>query len=128
MGAFASIPRLVLLTVFVSTAIGVAIALTVTAWLNTEHLDNSVLATLRTAVLVIATLALARAAGYTNGREAGWLVYPFLIVIGMKLVVADFPQGRPETLFAALALYGVALIVAPRMLRRQAPPAAVSLS
>lgn len=127
-GVFASIPRLVLLTVFVSTAIGVAIALTVTAWLNTEHLDNSVLATLRTAVLVIATLALARAAGYTNGREAGWLVYPFLIVIGMKLVVADFPQGRPETLFAALALYGVALIVAPRMLRRQAPPAAVSLS
>jgi len=127
-GVFAGVPRVVLLTAFVSTAIGAAIALTVTAFLNTEQMDGSLLATLRTAVLVIATLALARAARHTQGREAGWLVYPLLIVTGLKLLFADFPQGRPETLFAALALYGVALIVAPRMLRRPSPAAAISLS
>jgi hypothetical protein len=116
-GIFASIPRVVLLTVFVSTAVGVAV-LTAAAMLDGEHVDGSVLATIRTAILVIATLALAGAARLPGGREAGWLVYPLIIVIGMKLLVADFPQGRPETLFAALGLYGFALIAAPRMLRR----------
>ena len=127
-GVFASIPRVVLLTAVVATAIGVANAVTVTTLLDAEHLDGSVLATIRTAVLVIATLALARAAGHAHGREAGWLVYPLLVVTGIKLLVADFPQGRPETLFGALALYGVALIVAPRLLRRPSAAAAVSLS
>jgi hypothetical protein len=108
----------VLLTVFVSTAVGVAVVLTAAAMLDGEHVDGSVLATIRTAILVIATLALAGAARLPDGREAGWLVYPLITVIGMKLLVADFPQGRPETLFAALGLYGFALIAAPRMLRR----------
>lgn len=130
MGIFANVPRVVLLTAFVSTAIGVAIALAVTALPNTAQIDGSLLATLRTAVLVIATLAVARAARHAHGREAGWLVYPLLVVTGLKLLLADFPQGRPDTLFAALALYGVALIVAPRMLRTLSatPAAAVPLS
>jgi hypothetical protein len=126
-GIFASIPRFVLLTAFVLTAVGVAIAVAVAALRDAEHLDGSVLATIRTAVLVVATLALARAARHPNGREAGWLVYPLIVVIGMKLLVADLPHGRPETLFAALALYGFALIAAPRMLRRSAPSPAATV-
>jgi hypothetical protein len=119
-GILASIPRLVLMTALVSMAVGIAISVAVTASLDAEHLDGSVLATIRTAVLVIATLALARAARHSS--EAGWLVYPLIVLTGLKLLFADFPQGRPETLFAALALYGFALIAAPRMLR-QTPPA-----
>lgn len=125
-GIFASIPRLVLITALVWTALGVAVALPVTLLLDAAHMDGSVLATIRTAMLVIATLALARAARHTSGREAGGLVYPLIVLTGMKLVFADFPQGRPETLFAALALYGFALIAAPRMLRRMTPPVPTS--
>jgi len=127
-GILAGVPRVVVLTAFVSTTVGVAIALAVIALPGTARVDGSVLATLRTAVLVIATLAVARAARHATGHEAGWLVYPLLVVTGIKLLVADFPQGRPETLFAALALYGVALILAPRMLRGPSPAATISLS
>jgi hypothetical protein len=88
--------------------------------------DGSFVATLRTGVLVIAILALARAARHESAREAGWLVYPLLVITGFKLVFVDFPQGRPETLFAALALYGLALIAAPRMLRRPDVPVPAS--
>jgi hypothetical protein len=123
-GIFATIPRFVLITALVWTAVGVAISLPVRLLLDAEHLDGSVLATIRTGVLVIATLTLARAARHARGREAAWLVYPLIVLTGMKLLFADFPQGRPETLFASLGLYGFVLIVAPRMSRKA--PAALS--
>ena len=53
-------------------------------------------------------------------REWAWLVYPLLVVTGLKMVAQDFMQSRPATMFVALALYGAALIVAPRLRRRQA--------
>jgi hypothetical protein len=83
------------------------------------------MATVRTIVLVTATLSLAAAARLAGRREAAWLVYPMLLLTGAKVVFVDFPQGRPQTLFAALASYGIALIVAPRLLRR--PPAPDSM-
>jgi hypothetical protein len=88
-----------------------------------RRIDLSVLATIRTAVLVLSTLLVARAGRVDGGREASWLVYPLLIVIGIKLLFADFPQGRPQTLFAALALYGLALIAGPRLMRHAEPSA-----
>jgi hypothetical protein len=39
-------------------------------------------------------------------------------VIGLKMVAQDFKFSRPATLFIALALYGAALIIAPRLRRR----------
>jgi hypothetical protein len=51
-------------------------------------------------------------------REWGWLVYPLLVGIGLKLVTQDYKHSRPATLFIALDLYGAALIVAPRLRRR----------
>ena len=63
-------------------------------------------------------------------REASWLVYPVLVLGGLKLLVEDFPAGRPLTLLIALALYGGALVLAPRLARKRktesgasAPPA-----
>jgi hypothetical protein len=43
-----------------------------------------------------------------------------LVAGGLKLVIEDFRLSRPATLFIALALYGVALIAAPRLARRPA--------
>jgi Predicted membrane protein (DUF2339) len=80
--------------------------------------DAGVLATVRTAVLSLATLVIAAMGRQPRFREWGWLVYPLLVGIGLKLVTQDFKHSRPATLFIALAIYGAALIVAPRLRRR----------
>ena len=128
-GIYARILRLVVMVVLVWMAAGAAISVSIAMLPGGDLLGGSLLATIRTAVLVSATLALAAAARHPAGREARWLVYPMLFLIGVKVLFIDFPQGRAETLFAALALYGIALITAPRMLRRVPradPPAASS--
>jgi hypothetical protein len=79
--------------------------------------DASWLATLRTGIAVAATLGVAYASRDRGWREAGWLTYPLLVLVGMKLLLSDFPSGRPLTLFLALAAYGLALIAAPRAQR-----------
>jgi hypothetical protein len=125
-GVFVHLPRFVLVSTFVVVAAGTAVAVATMFAPEPARIDLSVLATIRTAVLVMATLAVARASRSAAGREASWLVYPLLIVIGIKLLFADFPNGRPQTLFAALALYGFTLIAGPRLMRRSAPPAVVA--
>ncbi len=42
-----------------------------------------------------------------------------LVAGGFKLLAEDFPAGRPLTLLVALALYGGALILAPRLGRKR---------
>ena len=81
-------------------------------------LDAAQVSTIRTIVLVASAIALATAGRQPQGREASWLTYPLLTIAGLKLVLVDFMQGRPTTLFAALAVYGGGLILAPRILRR----------
>ncbi len=85
--------------------------------------EPGALATLRSAVLALTALGLA-AAGRRAGRvELAWLVYPVLAVGGLKLLAQDLPQGRPATLVLSFVVYGAALILAPRLLRRPAPAA-----
>ena len=79
--------------------------------------DLGVLATVRTGVLAAATLLIAWGAHRDRLREWAWLVYPLLVLIGLKMVAQDFKHSRPATLFIALALYGIALILAPRLRR-----------
>jgi hypothetical protein len=50
--------------------------------------------------------------------EGAWLVYPLLVLTGVKFILEDFRAGRPATLFVSFALYGLALIVGPRLCRR----------
>lgn len=81
--------------------------------------DMGTLATIRTGVLAIAALVVAWIGRHARFREWDWLVYPLLVGIGVKIAAQDFMHSRPATLFVALALYGAALIMAPRMRRRQ---------
>ena len=74
-------------------------------------------AVLKTGVLAIAGVLLALGSRWTRLSEAAWLVYPVLIVGGGKLLLEDFPNGRPATLVLSLTLYGGALILAPRLRR-----------
>ena len=88
--------------------------------------ELTLLPTVRTIVLVAVALAAAWIGRGEQWRETGWLTYPLLVLTGLKILFVDFPQGRPSTLFLALACYGVALIVAPRLARRAASDAARS--
>jgi hypothetical protein len=105
------------LATWTSAGVVVGFALTV---LPAGSIDASQLSTIRTIVLVVSAIAVAATGAHPAGREAAWLTYPLLLIAGMKLVFVNFMQGRPTTLFAALAVYGAALIVAPRLLRRKA--------
>jgi hypothetical protein len=80
--------------------------------------DSGLLATISTVVLSVATLLFAWLGRRARFREWGWLVYPLLVVIGLKMLGQDFKYSRPATLFIAMALYGAALILAPRLRRR----------
>jgi hypothetical protein len=81
--------------------------------------DPGAIATLRTAVLAGVAVALAWAGRRERFAECRLLLYPVLAAIGLKLLVEDLRRSRAETLFVALALYGLALIAAPRLGRRQ---------
>jgi hypothetical protein len=81
-------------------------------------LHPGILATLRTAALIAAILALAGAARVLEFAEAGWLVYPLLVLTGLKFLLEDVRAGQASTLFLGFALYGLALILAPRLCRR----------
>jgi len=78
-----------------------------------------VLASIRTvtvATLALAAAVLARVFSFSGFRT---LVYPLLVIGGVKLLVDDFPRSEPVTLFPALAAYGAALILAPRLARQR---------
>ncbi len=75
-------------------------------------------ATIRTLAVVVVAVGCAWAAGQRGIREVGWLVYPLLAAGAAKLLLEDLRHGRPLTLFLSLALYGCALLAAPRLLRR----------
>ena len=83
-----------------------------------QPFDAGVFASLTTIVLAASAVAAAALSRMTTCAEFRWLVYPVLVAGGLKLVVDDFRHSSPATLFAALAVYGVALILAPRILRR----------
>jgi hypothetical protein len=77
--------------------------------------DPGVLATSRSVILAGAAILLPLAARLPRLAPLRWFIYPVLVVGAIKLVVDDFPHSRPATLFVALASYGVALAVAPRL-------------
>jgi hypothetical protein len=114
---FSALPRLVLLLLAVWGTGGVLVRLAVPliAGEPGSGADPAIVAAVRTAVLAAAAMLLAWAGRSSRLREASWLVYPVLLLGAVKLLVEDFPAGRASTLFVALALYGTALILAPRL-------------
>ena len=79
--------------------------------------DPALLAAVRSGILAIAALLLAAGKRRPRFLELSWLAGPLLALGGLKLVFEDLPHGRPATLFLAFALYGLALVFAPRLLR-----------
>ena len=112
----ARVPRLLITMLLVWAAGGWLVAVILPALpAASGHADAGILATVRTSVLASAALGLAWAGRSERFRESAWLLYPLLALGGLKLLVEDLPRSQPATLFIALAMYGGALIVAPRL-------------
>ncbi|HEY0594030.1 MAG TPA: hypothetical protein VGF40_19825 [Thermoanaerobaculia bacterium] len=111
----AASPRLILLSLFVLTAAGILLH----AVIESGALASApALAACRTGVLAIAAVLLALGAHHRRLAITRALVYPVLILGAVKLTIEDLRLGTPLTLFVAFALYGGALIVAPRLRKR----------
>jgi hypothetical protein len=83
--------------------------------------DAGRLAVVRTGVVGLAALALALSFRLWGHEELRWLSYLALVAGGVKLLVEDLRLGNAGTTAVGLALYGVALILAPAVARRRAP-------
>ena len=120
-GVAAGLPQLIVLALSVWEVGGLMIAYlapTLAAAGETEP-NLAVLAALRTAVLSASSVTLALSSRFKRWPEARWLVYPVLLLVGIKLFAEDFPNGEPATLFVALAFVGSALLLVARLLRER---------
>ena len=77
--------------------------------------DPAAAAVVRTAVLAALALGLAVGAARLGLAELRWLVYPVVVLGGLKLLTQDVRLGRPATLVVSLALYGLVLVLLPRL-------------
>jgi hypothetical protein len=118
-GRFSQVPKLLLIGLVAGGLGGFAVVVLARLLLPATQAgpDPAALAALRTGVLSIAAVLLASAGKWHRTAEAAWLAYPVLIAGAIKLLMEDVPAGRPATLVVSLALFGGALILAPRLAR-----------
>ena len=91
-------------------------------WLPVETeapLHAAAVATLRSGVLAGSAMLVAWLGRYARTRPFGALLYPVLAVGAVKLLFEDMRTSPPKLLFVAFALYGIALILGPRLARTQ---------
>lgn len=81
----------------------------------------AMVATVRTAVLAVAAIVVAWLGRKVVTHEFGVLLYPVLAWGALKLLLEDFRTSPPSLLVVALALYGGALILGPRIAKTRAP-------
>lgn len=117
--ALTRVPRIILMLVLVIVAAGACVIAGRT--LLSPLLDASrfaaLIATERTATFATGAILVAWLGTRASTREFGWLLYPLLGWGLVKLLFEDLRVSPPSFLFVALALYGAALIVAPRLVK-----------
>jgi hypothetical protein len=120
-GTLAFLPQLVVLALAGWSVGGLVITVLAPALAGVPgpSADLGKLAALRTAVLAAAAISMALSSRHPRWPEARWLAYPVLVIAGIKMLLEDFPSGRPLTLFIALALLGGAMILVSKALPRR---------
>ena len=118
-GKLAGLPQLIVLILSVCSIGGlfIAIAAPSIAGVNEAEPSLAALAALRTAMLSVAAITLAWSSRHPRWPEARWLVYPVLVLVGIKLFAEDFPQGEPTALFVGFAFVGSALLLVAPILK-----------
>ncbi len=119
-GVLAGLPQLIVLALSVWEVGGLMVVFLAPLLADAGGTEPglAVLAALRTAVLSISSVTLALSSRFRRWPEARWLVYPVLILVGIKLFVEDFPNGQPASLFVALVFVGGALLLVAKLLNR----------
>jgi hypothetical protein len=117
----ASVGRGILAAVFALSA-GTAVLIVLGPLVAGTPPDPGVLASAKTVVLALAAVALALASHRNRLAEFGWFVYPVLVIGGLQLLLEAFRLSAPSTLFVAMALYGAALVLGPRLKSSAAQP------
>lgn len=115
-GAGARALRIVRMSVLVAMACGAAILLVlpVMRYAAGSTLEPGVVAAVRTVMLTFAAAAIVFWKVEVKRPDYRWIAFALLALVGLKLLFEDLPNGRPATLFVALAVYGAALVVVPR--------------
>jgi hypothetical protein len=105
------------------TGAGIVVVTAVSLWLSgaLAGADRPVTAAVRTAVLAGSALLLAALGRRAAVAELGWFTTPLLVLAALKVLAEDLRHGTPVSLFVGFACFGVALILAPRLRRRDAP-------
>jgi len=121
-GSFSRVPKLIVLLLFAVGLDGVLVILLAALMPAAETWPDrpAYVAAARTGALALTALGLAWAGRFPRFVEARWLVYPWLVAGGVKLLLEDVSAGRAAALVLSFALYGGALIAGPRLLRRAA--------
>ena len=118
-GKLAGLPQLTVLALSIWEVGGLMVAYSAPLLADVLADPNlAALAALRTIVLAVSSVTLALSSRFRRWPEARWLVYPVLILVGIKLFVEDFPNGQPASLFVALVFVGGALLLVARLLSR----------
>lgn len=117
----ARLPRFAILLPAVAGLGAALVAAIAAAWPGTPA-GLTTLAALRSIILATATVVLAVLSRRSAVRELGWLVYPLLVLTGVRLLLADLRYGNAASLMVAFGAFGAALILAPRLVRRGAVP------
>ncbi len=115
-GRAARVPKLLLLGALAWGAGGAILAVAL-PWVAGGEMGPALVAAVRTGFVAGMALLLAWLSRFERFVEARWLVYAVLAAGALKLVVEDVVLGRPGELFVALAVFGGALILAPRLAR-----------
>jgi hypothetical protein len=110
------IPSAILAAVLSWSVVGLAAGL-----LIGNRFPSTYVSVLRSALISVTAVALAWCGRRWNLVELIWILYPWMIFGAVKLFTEDFQQGRSETLFLSLLLYGGTLIALPRLVRRARP-------
>lgn len=80
---------------------------------------EAVTAALRTLVLASMAVLLAALGRRASLIELSWFVRPLLVLLALKVLLEDLRRGTPVALFVSFACFGIALILAPRLLARR---------
>lgn len=116
---FELLPQTLVGALVVWSFAGLAAGVLSAAVVSAAGTEAAFVASSRTAVIAILAVGLAWSGRRWSLQELTWFVYPVLIAGGAKLLWEDFHYNQPVTLFVSLALYGGALIVTPRLMRRE---------
>ena len=119
-GKLARIPQLTVLALSVWEVGGLMVTVLAPALAAAagEAPNLALLASIRTAVLSVASVTLAISSRHWRWPEARWLAYPLLILIAIKLFSEDFPNGNAATLFVSLAFVGSAVLLVAKVIKR----------